>query len=212
MATRSTGDPQTYSHLLDEALRLESLVYPSPSMLCFDNNKYRNNNGCDSLSASSSSNNSSSNNSSCITKPKRNRAGEENRELQGTVESRKTAKKAKTETPNKVIKVRKEKVGERITALQQLVSPFGKTDTASVLHEAMGYIRFLHDQVQVLSTPYLQKTPAATHYNEIGTGSRYDLRSRGLCLMPLECTAHVASSNGADFWSPATMGNNIPHH
>eukprot|EP00268_Persea_americana_P022444 TRINITY_DN22358_c0_g1_i2.p1 TRINITY_DN22358_c0_g1~~TRINITY_DN22358_c0_g1_i2.p1 ORF type:complete len:120 (-),score=23.59 TRINITY_DN22358_c0_g1_i2:652-1011(-) len=44
---------------------------------------------------------------------------------------------------------RKEKVGEKITALQQLVSPFGKTDTASVLSEAMGYIKFLQEQVQV---------------------------------------------------------------
>jgi hypothetical protein len=83
--------------------------------------------------------------------------------------------------------VRKEKLGDRITALQQLVSPFGKvsfwifllfsnstltiaslcfvirlkahpmvmysylfqTDTASVLHEAIEYIKFLHDQATV---------------------------------------------------------------
>lgn len=58
-------------------------------------------------------------------------------------------------------KERKEKVGERIVALQQLVSPYGKTDTASVLLEAMEYIQFLHEQVKVLSAPYLQSSSAA---------------------------------------------------
>ncbi|KAA8545811.1 hypothetical protein F0562_020738 [Nyssa sinensis] len=108
-------------------------------------------------------------------------------------------------------KVRKEKLGERITALQQLVSPFGKTDTASVLHEAMGYIRFLHDQVQVLCSPYLQRLPSSACLHEGGENgegeSRKELRSRGLCLVPVECTVHVDNNNGADFWSPA-MGVN----
>nr|CAD1822314.1 unnamed protein product [Ananas comosus var. bracteatus] len=52
-------------------------------------------------------------------------------------------------------KVRKEKLGDRITALHQIVSPFGKTDTASVLLEAIGYIRFLLSQIEALSSPYL---------------------------------------------------------
>ncbi|XP_052173683.1 transcription factor bHLH153 [Diospyros lotus] len=92
----------------------------------------------------------------------------------------------------------KEKLGEKIAALQQLVSPFGKTDTASVLLEAMEYIQFLHEQVKVLSAPYLQSTPAA-RMQEL---EPYSLRSKGLCLVPISCTSGVPSSNGADIWAP----------
>ncbi|CAL9097432.1 transcription factor bHLH154 [Musa acuminata AAA Group] len=100
------------------------------------------------------------------------------------------------------ITARKEKVGERIMALQRLVSPFGKSDTASVLHEALEYIRFLHEQVQVLSSPYLRSLPSSADLHD-GRGSA-DLRSRGLCLVPVACTEDVTRSNGADLWSPAT--------
>ncbi|GAV82617.1 hypothetical protein CFOL_v3_26068 [Cephalotus follicularis] len=96
-------------------------------------------------------------------------------------------------------KERKEKLGERIVALQQLVSPYGKTDTASVLHEAMEYISFLHEQVKVLSAPYLQSSPPPTNMQEL---DQYSLRSRGLCVVPISCTAGVARSNGADIWAP----------
>ncbi|KAK9068750.1 hypothetical protein SSX86_012865 [Deinandra increscens subsp. villosa] len=92
----------------------------------------------------------------------------------------------------------KEKIGERITALQQLVSPYGKTDTASVLHEATDYINFLHDQVKVLSAPYLHSSPTALS-QELDS---YDLKSKGLRLVPVSCTNGVVSSNGADIWAP----------
>lgn len=44
--------------------------------------------------------------------------------------------------------------------------------------------------------------------NVEGGRARMELRSRGLCLVPLECTVHVANSNGADFWAPA-MANDV---
>ncbi|XP_057773089.1 transcription factor bHLH68-like isoform X2 [Salvia miltiorrhiza] len=62
------------------------------------------------------------------------------------------------------LKVRKEKLGDRITALHQLVSPFGKTDTASVLSEAIGYIRFLQGQIEALSSPYMRNAAGNTHH------------------------------------------------
>ncbi|XP_028808574.1 transcription factor bHLH68-like [Neltuma alba] len=134
-----------------------------------------------------------------------------------------------------------EKLGDRITALHQLVSPFGKTDTASVLLEAIGYIRFLQSQIEALSLPYLGNTASSNirhqqqqsavqgenncifpedpgqllHENSLkrkAPGSnqqesreerKKDLRSRGLCLVPVSCTMQVGSDNGADYWAPA---------
>ncbi|KAF2303940.1 hypothetical protein GH714_024861 [Hevea brasiliensis] len=138
-------------------------------------------------------------------------------------------------------KVRKEKLGDRITALHQLVSPFGKTDTASVLLEAIGYIRFLQSQIEALSLPYLGngssnmrqqqqqsvqgerncifpedpgqllndncvKRKGASEQQDYNEEPKKDLRSRGLCLVPVSCTLQVGSDNGADYWAPALGG------
>ncbi|CAM8952144.1 hypothetical protein QQ045_017788 [Rhodiola kirilowii] len=99
-------------------------------------------------------------------------------------------------------KENKDKFGQRIAALQQLVSPYGKTDTASVLLEAMEYIQFLHDQVKVLSAPYLQCAQPVKM-------QAYNMRSRGLCLVPVSCTIGVASSNGADIWTPVKSAHHL---
>ncbi|KAG6740692.1 hypothetical protein POTOM_056159 [Populus tomentosa] len=115
-------------------------------------------------------------------------------------------------------KVRKEKLGDRITALHQLVSPFGKTDTASVLLEAIGYIRFLQSQIEVqgesncifpedpgqLLNDSCVKRKGASQQDSHGEPK--DLRSRGLCLVPVSCTLQVGSDNGADYWAPALGG------
>ncbi|MBA0720117.1 hypothetical protein Golax_007755 [Gossypium laxum] len=103
------------------------------------------------------------------------------------------------------LKVRKEKLGDRITALHQLVSPFGKTDTASVLLEVIGYIRFLQDQIEALSSPYLgTASPGVTNQQ---SEKPKNLRSRGLCLVPVSSTHPVDSDcNGADYWAPAFAG------
>ncbi|XP_039070431.1 transcription factor bHLH112-like [Hibiscus syriacus] len=126
-------------------------------------------------------------------------------------------KRPKLETPSPLptFKVRKEKLGDRITALQQLVSPFGKTDTASVLYEAIEYIKFLHDQVNVLSTPYM-KQAAASIQQEVyeqrkdelkdPDEPKQDLRSRGLCLVPVSNTFPVTNETTIDFWTPTFGG------
>ncbi|CAA7394565.1 unnamed protein product [Spirodela intermedia] len=116
-------------------------------------------------------------------------------------------KKPRMETPSSLptFKVRKEKLGDRITALQQLVSPFGKTDTASVLYEAIDYIKFLHEQVGVLTAPYLENVPPMQQQRDADTPKR-DLRSRGLCLVPISSSLAVANEPMADFWTPTFGG------
>lgn len=106
------------------------------------------------------------------------------------------------------LKVRKEKLGDRITTLHQLVSPFGKTDTASVLLEAIGYIRFLQGQIEALSSPYMGDASDKSQHSDcmMGDASK-DLRSRGLCLVPISCTQLVGSDNGADYWAAAPPFN-----
>ncbi|KAJ6929914.1 transcription factor bHLH110-like [Populus alba x Populus x berolinensis] len=115
------------------------------------------------------------------------------------------AKKNRPAPPScPTLKVRKEKLGDRIAALQRLVAPYGKTDTASVLTEAIGYIQFLHDQVQTMSVPYMKssninpaRTAQACSSEEDGKGQqKRDLRSRGLCLVPLSCVSFFNTCDG----------------
>ncbi|KAD4386000.1 hypothetical protein E3N88_26169 [Mikania micrantha] len=107
----------------------------------------------------------------------------------------------------------KVKMGDRITALQQLVSPFGKTDTASVLTEAILYIKFLHEQVNVLSTPYMknaailqQQTLQACVSDKQSEEPIQDLKTRGLCLVPVSSTFPVTQETTVDFWTPSFGG------
>ncbi|XP_062113109.1 uncharacterized protein LOC133824256 [Humulus lupulus] len=132
-----------------------------------------------------------------------------------------TASSAKMQMP-------KVKLGERITALQQIVSPFGKTDTASVLYEAIQYIKFLQEQVKLLSNPYMKTNSHKDPWGNLDRNKdqnhnqmmmmmkqqgdddehvKVDLRSRGLCLVPLSCTPQVYRENtGSDYWTPTYRG------
>ncbi|KAL8045918.1 hypothetical protein ABFX02_08G145100 [Erythranthe guttata] len=83
----------------------------------------------------------------------------------------------------------------QITALHQLISPFGKTDEASVLYETIGYIKFLHNQISVLSGPYsknggpsVQRRPTSDEIIKNEGRPIHELKSQGLCLVPISTT------------------------
>uniref|UniRef100_A0A0D9W8A5 BHLH domain-containing protein n=1 Tax=Leersia perrieri TaxID=77586 RepID=A0A0D9W8A5_9ORYZ len=100
------------------------------------------------------------------------------------------------------------KLGEKITALQQIVSPFGKTDTASVLLETINYIKFLHEQIQLFSQPYLTNSTNKGHIHlgveeRMKAGLENDLVGRGLCLAPVSLTPQVYHDNILpECWTP----------
>ncbi|XP_030522760.1 transcription factor bHLH133-like [Rhodamnia argentea] len=218
---------------LEPAMEKQSFIFPkderSPTILCFGRDEveeqgqalvfHQNQQATAACTPPSASlpppSCTKSTNFNALPKPRRKRGRSSQESLVTSTDDvpiPKTSKKSKIQSPppsNALPKGRREKLGERILTLQQLVSPFGKTDTASVLHEAMGYIKFLHEQVQVLCSPYLHQPSTPTHLSEVGEnggqeGSGMDLRSRGLCLVPMACTFHLESrNNGADLWSPS---------
>ncbi|XP_057423627.1 transcription factor bHLH153-like [Lotus japonicus] len=92
---------------------------------------------------------------------------------------------------------RNQKLSDKVTTLQKLVSPFGKTGTASVLQEGSLHIKFLHAQIQaliqMLSFSYNRTVKA--HYTQVshqecGDKLQVDLRNRGL-LVPISITHKV---------------------
>ncbi|KAK4771938.1 hypothetical protein SAY86_013713 [Trapa natans] len=161
---------------------------------------------CDTATETTSVRSFSKNNKPGTRNPHRDRPYECNSKANGGAH-----KKARVQpsSAQSTIKVRKEKLGDRIAALHQLVSPFGKTDTASVLSEAIGYIRFLRSQIYALSSPYLDHGLGnPNHHNsEEEMELTSDLRIRGLCLVPTSCILQVSETNvmsgGADCWPAA---------
>ncbi|KAL7102986.1 hypothetical protein ACP275_08G152200 [Erythranthe tilingii] len=87
----------------------------------------------------------------------------------------------------------------QLTALHQLISPFGKTDEASVLYETIGYIKFLQNQISVLSSPYsenggpsMQRRQTSDEIIKNEERLIHELRSQGLCLVPISTTFPLA--------------------
>ncbi|GFY90982.1 hypothetical protein Acr_07g0011780 [Actinidia rufa] len=72
-----------------------------------------------------------------------------------------------------------------------------ETDTASVLGETIGYIKYLQEQVQ---DPW-----GGLDRKDRGGDIMFDLKSRGLCLVPISCTPQAYRDNsGSDYWSTPT--------
>ncbi|KAL2557741.1 basic helix-loop-helix (bHLH) DNA-binding superfamily protein [Forsythia ovata] len=103
-----------------------------------------------------------------------------------------TVSSTKTQVP-------KVKLTEKITTLQQIVSPFGKTDTASVLWEAICCVKFLQGQIQLLSNPYMKSNPCKDPWGGVDRGDmEADLRSRAIVsIFDVWCPLSLLVSGGS---------------
>ncbi|XP_047940062.1 transcription factor bHLH112-like [Salvia hispanica] len=205
LQTLFDADSQPYPSLLDDQIQMNSngfMPKPSPSPTA-DNSLWINPSALSNVRPPTSHFFPSPHNHSITAKATH---------IHKTFHEQPTFKRPRIETPSPLptFKVRKEKLGDRITALQQLVSPFGKTDTASVLHEAIEYIKFLHDQVNSLSTPYLKYGSPPLQAGEKSKdeeGVTKGLKTQGLCLVPISSTFPVAAEATSDFWTPSFAGS-----
>ncbi|XP_033134722.1 transcription factor bHLH133 isoform X2 [Brassica rapa] len=118
-----------------------------------------------------------------------------------------------------ILKVSKEKLGGRIAALHQLVSPYGKVLSVpyfvtpsrnNIMHQqARGDMNglFPQDPGQLVSEYCMKRSngvsSSSTNKPNLNEETKKDLKSRGLCLVPISCTLQVGSYNGTDYWAPA---------
>ncbi|KAL0903569.1 hypothetical protein M5K25_027957 [Dendrobium thyrsiflorum] len=130
---------------------------------------------------------------------------------------------------------RRERIAERMKALQELVPNANRTDKASMLDEIIDYVKFLQLQVKVLSISRLggaaaaspliddipsegRRSPAAASETIAATenmvaklieedmGSAMQyLQGKGLCLMPISLASTISTAT-----SPSAAGRVVP--
>ncbi|XP_056693156.1 transcription factor bHLH133-like isoform X1 [Spinacia oleracea] len=94
---------------------------------------------------------------------------------------------------------RSQKLSDKISALQELVSPYGKTDTASVLQEACIYIKIIHQEIRRLGISYFELRSSLQSHLQGDIERQSDLQSKGLCLVPVSTMKTITKESlGAD--------------
>ncbi|XP_035839047.1 uncharacterized protein LOC118486599 [Helianthus annuus] len=94
---------------------------------------------------------------------------------------------------------RSQKLADKITALQKLVSPYGKTDTASVLQEAHISINLLHEQIKkLIQNTQISRINDVSLQSQDNKEEEASLRDKGLCLVPISSP----QINSLDYFIP----------
>ncbi|KAL8497661.1 hypothetical protein ACS0TY_021117 [Phlomoides rotata] len=126
----------------------------------------------------------------------------------GQPKQRVRAKRGQATDPHSIAeRLRRERIAERMKALQELVPNGNKTDKASMLDEIIDYVKFLRLQVKerkgrthetASSSEGTEQQVAKLMEEDMGSAMQY-LQGKGLCLMPISlATAISATTSRSD--------------
>nr|CAB3457069.1 unnamed protein product [Digitaria exilis] len=99
-------------------------------------------------------------------------------------------------------RLRRERIAERMKALQELVPNANKTDKATMLDEIIDYVKFLQLQGRGGGAPatagsdglaVTEQQVAKLMEDDMGTAMQY-LQGKGLCLMPVSLASAISSA------------------
>ncbi|KAL2338504.1 hypothetical protein Fmac_012950 [Flemingia macrophylla] len=133
----------------------------------------------------------------------------------GQAKQKVRARRGQATDPHSIAeRLRRERIAERMKALQELVPNANKTDKASMLDEIIDYVKFLQLQVKVLSMSRLggaaavgalvaenekgneslaltEQQVAKLMEEDMGSAMQY-LQGKGLCLMPISLATAIS--------------------
>nr|GEY30017.1 hypothetical protein [Tanacetum cinerariifolium] len=101
-----------------------------------------------------------------------------------SIRPRVQALRGQATNPNSIAeRLRRERIAERMRALQELVPSCNKTDKAAMLNRILDYVKFLWLQVKVFSMDRLGG-PAKLMEEDVGATMQF-LQSKAICIMPI---------------------------
>ncbi|KAJ8443495.1 hypothetical protein Cgig2_016978 [Carnegiea gigantea] len=143
---------------------------------------------------------------------------------QAAVRPRVRARRGQATDPHSIAeRLRRERIAERIRALQDLVPSVNKTDRAAMLDEIVDYVKFLRLQVKEEGSDGGQGQPVWEKWSNDGTerqvaklmeenvgAAMQFLQSKALCIMPISLASAIYHTQPPDAGSLIKPESNPP--
>nr|GEY54650.1 transcription factor UNE12-like [Tanacetum cinerariifolium] len=119
-----------------------------------------------------------------------------------SIRPRVQARRGQATNPHSIAKrMRRERIAERIKALQELVPSCNKTDKAAMLDEILDYVKFLRLQVKPAwenwSNDDIEREVAKLMEEDVGAAMQF-LQSKAICIMPISLASLIYPTQQPD--------------